>query len=148
MNPKYENLEKPLRIRLEMDEMWGRVYCKGTPCWLWHAIDHDTGDIVAFALGSRENSVLIKLWELLTGLNVEITVVYSDDNWAYHDIIPAEILKTGKRNTQKIERKHLTFRTRLKRLARKTICYSKSIYMHIIMVSLLINSLEFGRQLF
>jgi len=66
VNPKYENLEKPLRIRLEMDEMWGRVYCKGTPCWLWHAIDHDTGDIVAFALGSRENSVLIKLWELLT----------------------------------------------------------------------------------
>ncbi|MCL1970650.1 MAG: IS1 family transposase, partial [Candidatus Bathyarchaeota archaeon] len=32
---------------------------------------------------------------------------------------------------QRIERKHLTFRTRLKRLARKTICYSKSLeYAH------------------
>jgi IS1 family transposase len=31
-----------------------------------------------------------------------------------------------KRNTQKIERKHLTLRTRIKRLARKTICFSKS----------------------
>ena len=29
----------------------------------------------------------------------------------------------GKRNTQQIERKHLTLRTRIKRLTRKTICF-------------------------
>jgi insertion element IS1 protein InsB len=69
---------------------------------------------------------------------------YSDNNWAYRDVIPKNILKTGKRNTQKIERKHLTFRTGLKRLARKTICYSKKMEMHIVMVSLLINVLEFN----
>jgi len=132
-----------------MDEMWGRVYCKETPCWLWHAIDSKTGDVVAFTLGSRENAMLQELWDALTALhNLEIEVVYSDDNWAYHDIIPADLLKTGKRRTQRIERKHLTFRTRLKRLARKTICYSKCIKMHKIMISLLINVLEFGRQLF
>ncbi|MCL2134105.1 MAG: IS1 family transposase [Candidatus Bathyarchaeota archaeon] len=34
------------------------------------------------------------------------------------------MLYTDKRNTQHIEHKHLTFRTRLKHLARKTICYS------------------------
>jgi hypothetical protein len=27
-NPKYTNLTNPLTICLEMDEMWGRVYCK------------------------------------------------------------------------------------------------------------------------
>jgi insertion element IS1 protein InsB len=37
-----------------------------------------------------------------------------------------DILCTGKWNAQRIWREHLTFRTRLKRLARKTICYSKS----------------------
>jgi insertion element IS1 protein InsB len=132
-----------------MDEMWGRVYCKGTPCWLWHAIDHGTGDVVAFVLGTREKEVCQKLWDLITSLeNVEIEAAYSDDNWTYHDIIPRDILQTGKRNTQKIERKHLTFRTRLKRICRKTICYSKIVEMHIIMVSLLINALEFGCQLF
>jgi insertion element IS1 protein InsB len=31
----------------------------------------------------------------------------------------------GKNNTQAIERLHLTFRTRIKRLCRKTICFSK-----------------------
>ena len=134
-----------------MDEMWGRVYCKGTPCWLWHAINHENGDIVAFVLGSREHDML---WELMCELattNIEITAVYTDNNPAYRDIIETifpGILQTGKKNTQKIERKHLTFRTRLKRLARKTICYSKSLKMHKIMVSLLINVLGFGIQLF
>ena len=69
-------------------------------------------------------------------------------NFAYHDSISPEILHPGKKNTQKIERKHLTFRTRLKRLARKTICFSKSLHMHKIMIGLLINVLEFGCALF
>jgi len=85
---------------------------------------------------------------LLYSLNVEIVKVYSDDNFAYHDAIPKNLLQTGKKNTQKIERKHLTFRTRLKRLARKTLCYSKSLEMHIILFGLLINVIEFKRKLF
>jgi insertion element IS1 protein InsB len=131
-----------------MDEMWGRVYCKKTPCWLWHAINHETGEIIAYVFGTREHEVLQKLLALLSELNVEITAVFSDDNFAYRDIIPWNILHTGKRNTQKIERKHLTFRTRLKRLARKTICYSKSLEMHTTLFGLLINTLEFRRKLF
>jgi insertion element IS1 protein InsB len=81
-------------------------------------------------------------------LNVEIEVVFSGDNFAYHEAIPKNILFTGKRNTQRIERKHLTFCTRFKRLARKTICYSKSWDMHTIVFGLLINVLEFGRKPF
>ena len=52
------------------------------------------------------------LWELLdllANLNIEVVTVYSDDNFAYHDAIPRDVLRTGKRNTQRIERKHLTF---------------------------------------
>ena len=127
-----------------MDEMRSRVYSKQSPCWLWHAINHENGDVIAFVLGSRGHEMLWELLDLLYSLDIEIEVVYSDDNYAYHDIIPRNILQTGKRNTQKIERKHLTFRTRLKCLARKTICYSKSLEMHKIKFSLLINHLEFN----
>ena len=141
-------MKRPLKIRLEMDEMWGRVYCKQTPCWLWHAINHENGEVIAFVLGSREHEMLWELTGLLYNLNLDITTVCSDDNYAYHDIIPRDILQTGKKNTQKIERKHLTFRTRLKRLARKTICYSKSLEMHKIMLSLAINVIEFDNQSF
>jgi insertion element IS1 protein InsB len=50
----------------------------------------------------------------------------------------------GKRNTQKIERKHLTLRTRIKRLTRKTICFSRSVQMHDIVIGLFVNRYEFG----
>jgi insertion element IS1 protein InsB len=50
----------------------------------------------------------------------------------------------GKQNTQKIERKHLTLRTRIKRLARKTICFSKLERMHDIVIGLFVNRYEFG----
>lgn len=131
-----------------MDEMWGRVFSKKTPCWLWHAINHENGDVIAYVLGSRESTMLCQLTDLLCSLNLNISSIYSDDNFAYHDIIPPDILHTGKINTQKIERKHLTFRTRLKRLARKTICFSKSLHMHKIMIGLLINFPEFQNKLF
>ena len=47
---------------------------------------------------------------------------------------------------QKIERKHTTLRARIKRLARKTICFSKSIQLHDIVIGLFINRFEFGRS--
>ena len=92
--------------------------------------------------------MLQQLLDLINGLDLNISAVYSDNNFACQDSIALEILQPGKKNTQKIERKHLTFRTRLKRLARQTICFSKSLHMHKIMIGLLINVLEFGCTLF
>ncbi len=53
----------------------------------------------------------------------------------------------GKANTQKIERKHLTLRIRIKRLARKTICLSKLVQLQDIVIRLCINRYEFGRPI-
>jgi len=52
--------------------------------------------------------------------------------------------EVGKQNTQKIERKNLNFRTWIKRLTRKTICFSKKENMHDTVIGLLINKVEFG----
>ncbi len=52
--------------------------------------------------------------------------------------------EVGKNNTQRIERKHLTLRTRIKRLARKTICFSKSEQLHDIVIGLFVSRYEFG----
>jgi insertion element IS1 protein InsB len=46
---------------------------------------------------------------------------------------------------QKIERTHLTVRTRRKRLARKTLCLSRSRVMHDLLIGLYMNRIEFGR---
>jgi insertion element IS1 protein InsB len=64
---------------------------------------------------------------------------------AYTRHLAPEVHSPGKRNTQKIERKHLTLRTRIKRVVRKTICFSKSIQMHDIVLGLFVNRYAFGR---
>ena len=64
---------------------------------------------------------------------------------AYTRRLDPEEHTPGKRNTQKIERKHLTLRTRMKRLVRKTICFSKSTQMHDIVIGLFVNRCAFGR---
>jgi insertion element IS1 protein InsB len=63
---------------------------------------------------------------------------------AYERHLSAEFHEVGKRKTQKIERKHLVLRTRIKRLARKTICFSKTELMHDLVIGLFINHYEFG----
>jgi insertion element IS1 protein InsB len=129
----------------EMDEMWSFVSDKGHQRWLWHAIDHHSGAILAYVLGTHTDTVFVKLQQLLAPFG--ITRFYTDDWGTYQRNLLPEQHTTGKENTQKIERKHLTLRTRIKRLARKTICFSKSIRLHDIVIGLFVNRYEFGLQL-
>ena len=64
---------------------------------------------------------------------------------AYTRHLDSDVHSPGKRHTQKIERKHLTLRTRIKRLVRKTICCSKTTQMHDIVIGLFVNRYAFGR---
>lgn len=53
------------------------------------------------------------------------------DEWgSYTRKLPKEKYLTGKIFTQRIERNNLTLRTRIKRLARRTICFSRSVELH------------------
>jgi insertion element IS1 protein InsB len=70
---------------------------------------------------------------------------YDTDYWgAYTRHLDPDEHNPGKRNTQQIERKHVTLRTRIKRLTRKTICFSLSIQMHDIVIGLFVNRYECG----
>lgn len=126
----------------ELDEMWSYVGHKENQRWLWHAIDHTTGAVLAYVFGDRKDIIFQPLKERLEPFG--ITGFYTDDWGAYERSLPAAERVIGKQNTQKIERKHLTLRTRIKRLARKTICFSKRQQMHDIVIGLFINRYEFG----
>ena len=129
----------------EVDAMWSFVKRKKAPRWLWHAIDHRSGKVLAYVFGRRQAEGFLKLQALLEPFG--ITHYYTDYWGAYARHIEAERHQPGKRNTQQIERKHLTLRTRIKRLTRKTICFSKSIQMHDIVIGLFVNRYEFGLTL-
>jgi insertion element IS1 protein InsB len=122
----------------EMDEMWSFYHDKSQQLWLWWAIDHRTGEPLAFCFGTREHKYLDELLALLKPF-FKINTVYSDNNFAYqHHITDSKVI-TGKENTQRIERNHLSLRTWCSRLVRKGIRFSKSKTMHIIVVSMIIN---------
>ncbi len=122
--------------------MWSYVSSKKNPRWLWHAIDRSTGKVLAYVFGRRKDEVFLQLKKLLEPFGIKR---YCTDGWgAYQRHLPAELHEVGKRKTQKIERKHLVLRTRIKRLARKTICFSKTELMHDLVIGLFINCYEFG----
>jgi len=127
----------------ELDEMWSFVRNKQNQRWLWHAIDHHTHEVLAYHFGPRKDSAFKALKEKLSSF--DINFYYTDDWGAYERHLPQSKHLVGKQNTQAIERKHLTLRTRIKRLARKTICFSKLDKLHDIVIGLFINRHEFGR---
>ncbi len=126
----------------EMDEMWSFVGKKGDQRWLWHAIDHHTGAVLAYVFGRRKDEVFLRLKALLEPFG--LTRFYTDHWGAYTRHLDPEVHRPGKQNTQKIERTHLTIRTRIKRLVRKTICFSKTTQMHDIVIGLFVNRYAFG----
>ena len=141
------NAESEVSLKLgcdlaEIDEQWSFVGSKSNQRWLWYAIDHTTGAILAYVFGKRRDKVFKKLKKLLEPFGIRR--FYTDDWGAYERNIDQEKHTVGKRNTQKIERKNLNLRTWIKRLARKTICFSKLEKIHDIVIGLLINKVEFG----
>jgi IS1 family transposase len=151
VNPNIQTLNsgRNVAVRLElaceeaeMDEQWSFVGSKSNQRWLWYAVDHATNIVLAYVFGKRKDEVFKELKALLEPFG--ISRYYTDDWGAYERHLEADKHQVGKRNTQKIERKNLNFRTWIKRLTRKTICFSKLEILHDTVIGLLINKVEFG----
>ena len=95
-----------LEREAELDEMGRFVQSKENQRWLWWAIDHSTGEVLAYILSDHKDQAFIELKKLLEPF--EINHFYTDGWGAYQRHLEADIHSVGKRNTQKIERKHLT----------------------------------------
>ena len=142
---RVDELEQRRGLSSELDEMWSYVRQKANPRWLWHAIDHHSGKVLAYVFGRRQDKVFLKLKALLGPFG--ITKFYTDGWGAYERHLDADQHQVGKDNTQKIESKHINLRTRIKRLVRRTICFSKTERMHDLVIGLFINRYEFGLSL-
>ena len=56
-----DELARRRGLRLELDEMWSYVARKSNPRWLWQAIDHRTGKVLASVFGRRKDCVFLQL---------------------------------------------------------------------------------------
>ncbi len=65
----------------EIDEQWSYVRKKSNQRWLWHAIDHMTGSVLAYVFGKRKDTVFKELQSLLEPFGLKR--FYTDDWGAY-----------------------------------------------------------------
>ena len=103
------------------------------------------GGVLAYALGSRADPVFVKFPKLLKPVGLEHC--YTDGAGVYERHLPAAAPTVGKANKQQIERNHLTLRTRIKCLARKTLCFSKAVFLHATVIGLFVTRYECGTPL-
>lgn len=124
--------------------MWSFVGKKKHQIWLWWVEEATSGEVIAFTFGRRTHATFRKLKKLLASNGIIAEEWWTDQWGAYQDCLDDEERVEDKAELQSLERKHLTLRTRIKRLARKTICFSKSIAIHCTIIGLFINFYFFG----
>ncbi len=102
-----------------------------------YVLEKTTRKVLAFTFGRRTNATFQKLINLLPERLIDR--LDTDDWKSYTSIRFTPIHRIGKDLTWRIERKNLDLRTRIKRLARRTICFSKSEKMHDAIIGRFIN---------
>jgi len=111
----------------EVDELCTYIGNKNRKRWVAYSLRKDTKEVVNFAVGTRTKRTLKQIVNSL--LLSEAKIIYTDKLNIYNSLIPEEIHCNKQYKINHIERKNLTLRTHLKRLNRKTICFSKSMVM-------------------
>ena len=77
-----EELEPRRGLMAELDEMWSYVGKKAEPRWLWHAIDHPSGTVLAYVFERRQDEVFRQLQELLAPFHI---TRFSTDGWGAYE---------------------------------------------------------------
>ena len=108
----------------EVDELYTYVGNKQNQYWVAYAINRTSGDVIDFIIGKRTKRTLRVLINtlLLSG----VKRIYTDNLNIYRTLIPGSVHHCKAYCTNHIERKNRSIRTHLKRLSRRTICFSRS----------------------
>lgn len=127
---------------LELDEMWTFVrHRRRGVIWLWLALCRRTRQIVAYALGPRDDATARQLYARIPAAYRQ-GLLYTDQLESYHNVLPstqhrATYAKRGP--TNHIERFNNTVRQRVGRLVRKTLSFSKCHHMHELVIRLFLH---------
>ena len=109
----------------EVDEMRTYIGKKSMLRWIVYALDKETKQVVSFNVGRRTNITLKRVIQSLELSNAR--KIYTDKLKNYRYLIEKKIHNTKVHCTNHIERHNLSIRIHLKRLNRKTICFSRSL---------------------
>jgi len=113
-----------LGCKFEVDELFVKISNGKSRNWIAYGIERETRKVINFVITSSRSKEAIKpiIDKILL---VRPTKIYTDKLNIYPSLIPVAIHRRFQYCTNQIERKNLTLRTHIKRLARRTICFSK-----------------------
>jgi insertion element IS1 protein InsB len=123
-----KNIEQPPIARgktYEVDEMRTFIGKKSLLRWIVYALDRESKAVVSFNVGRRTNKTLKLVIRSLELANARR--IYTDKLKNYRYLIDKKLHNSAVYCTNHIERHNLSVRTHLKRLNRKTICFSRSL---------------------
>jgi len=109
----------------EVDEMRTYIGKKSRLRWIVYALERESKTVVSFNVGRRTNKTLKRVIRSLELANVR--KIHTDKLKNYRYLIAKKLHDTHVHSTNHIERHNLSIRTHLKRLNRKTICFSRSL---------------------
>ena len=111
---------------IEADELWSFVGHKGRVAWVWAALDADTRQVVAMAVGDRSADTARRLWDVRPCRSRDRALACTDFWSADRAAIPAErpaAAGTEAGRTCHVERFWRTLRQRCARLVRTTLSF-------------------------
>jgi insertion element IS1 protein InsB len=122
------NIAKPIISKgktYEVDELCTYIRHKKNYIWLVYALEKNSKTVVSFNVGKRTNKTLNRVLDTLK--LSEAKKIFTDRLKNYRYLIDEKMHSVKRFGTNHIERKNLTLRTHLKRLNRRTICFSRSL---------------------
>jgi insertion element IS1 protein InsB len=122
--------------RVQLDEQWSYVGRKEKKVWMIYAYAAEEHEILAFTMGKRSAEAVRNLFVKLKAL--EIDCFLTDDWEAFRAVLPKTKHRIGKQYTKAIEGINTFFRTRVRRLMRRTVCFSKKLLYHYSMIKIII----------
>ena len=109
----------------EVDELFTYVLHKNNRICIAYSLEQDTKTVTDIVVGKRNKQNLKKILNTLFLSDAER--ITTDKLNIYKELIPSSVHSTKHRGINHVERKNLTLRTHLKRLNRRTLCFSKSL---------------------
>ena len=111
----------------EVDELWTFYKSKKNELWITYIYDRNQRYVIDFVVGPRNKE---SINPLISGLlKSKPKLIATDGLILYRNMVPKDMHTRDPYQTLRIERNNLNLRTHLKRLSRKTINFSKNVFM-------------------
>ena len=123
-----DSIAKPLipmnRKSFEIDEIRTFIGNKENQYWVAYVLCSETKQVIDFIVGKRSKKTLSMI--VNTALCSGVITIKTDKLNIYQSLIPPQRHISNPYNINYIERNNLNIRTHLKRLSRRTICFTRS----------------------